>query len=117
MSSFNQASTIGFEEPENGVHPRRLSVIAQMLYNAAIINSHIQALVTTHSPKLPGFLNPEADYSTPVSLVICAKRGDETKFEYLHTGPLLVEKDAEDALDENYGGALEEILMRGDFGG
>ncbi len=120
MSPFNQASTIGFEEPENGVHPRRLSVIARILDNAALGDSHIQALVTTHSPKLPGFLNPaydKADYSSPVSLVICAKRGNETKFEYLHTGPLLVEKDAEDALNENYGGALEEILMRGDFGG
>ena len=120
MSKFNNASTIGFEEPENGVHPRRLSIIARLLENATRSDSHTQVLVTTHSPKLPGFLNPayvKSDYSSPVSLVICAKHGDETKFEYMHTGPLLLERDTEDALEEDGHTTFEEALMRGDFGG
>ena len=53
MSKFNSASTIGFEEPENGVHPRRLSVIARLLDNATRSDSNTQILVTTHSPRLP----------------------------------------------------------------
>ena len=122
MSPFNQASTIGFEEPENGVHPRRLKVIARMLDHSALGDSHIQAIVTTHSPKLPGFLNPiydKTDYSTPVSLVICSKHGNETKFEYMHNSPAFVEIDSEAALEEESTGVttLEELLMRGDFGG
>ena len=120
MSRFNSASTIGFEEPENGVHPRRLSIIARLLENTVGSDSHTQVLVTTHSPKLPGFLNPayvKSDDSGPVSLVICAKNGNETRFEYMHTGPLLLEKDAEDALEEGGHTTFEEALMRGDFGG
>ncbi len=122
MSPFNQASTIGFEEPENGVHPRRLKVIARMLDHSALGDSHIQAIVTTHSPKLPGFLNPiydKTDFSTQVSLVICSKHGNETKFEYMHNSPAFVEIDSEAALEEEFTGVatLEEVLMRGDFGG
>ncbi len=120
MSKFNNASTIGFEEPENGVHPRRLNIMARLLEGATGIDSHTQVLVTTHSPKLPGFLNPayvKSDDSSPVSLVICAKNGNETKFEYMHTGPLLLERDTEDALEEDGHTTFEEALMRGDFGG
>lgn len=43
---------IGFEEPENGVHPRRLELIAQLLWNLAHAGPprERQIIVTTHSP-------------------------------------------------------------------
>ena len=121
MSRFNKASTIGFEEPENGVHPRRLGIIARLLANSTQNDSHAQVLVTTHSPRLPEFLNPDYDntnFSTRVLLVICSKHNSETRFQHLDSSLMFARVDSEDALDEGYTKTtLEEVLMRGDFGG
>ena len=119
LSPFNKASTIGFEEPENGVHPRRLSVIARLLENAARRDSHMQIIATTHSPRLPDIL--EQDYlSSPerVLLAACSKRDNATKFEDIFESPIMrgkIESALEDADEDD--ATLEEILMRGDFGG
>ena len=40
---------IGLEEPENGVHPRRLQLIAELLQTRAELGE-TQMIVTTHSP-------------------------------------------------------------------
>ena len=42
-------SLIAFEEPENGVHPRRIELIAQLLISLAR-NQKRQVIATTHSP-------------------------------------------------------------------
>jgi predicted ATPase len=42
-------SLLAFEEPENGVHPRRLELIAQLLLSLATEQGR-QVVVTTHSP-------------------------------------------------------------------
>ena len=42
-------SLLAFEEPENGVHPRRLELIAQMLLSLALEQDR-QVVVATHSP-------------------------------------------------------------------
>jgi predicted ATPase len=42
-------SLLAFEEPENGVHPRRLELIVQLLSSFAVDPSR-QVVVTTHSP-------------------------------------------------------------------
>ena len=42
-------SLLAFEEPENGVHPRRVELIAKMLTSLAL-DRHRQVVVTTHSP-------------------------------------------------------------------
>lgn len=42
-------SLLAFEEPENGVHPRRLELIAQLLLSLAEEQKR-QVVVTTHSP-------------------------------------------------------------------
>ena len=118
LSQYNKASTIGFEEPENGVHPRRLSIIARLLENTVLRDSHVQVLVTTHSPRLPEFPRPEySALSDRVLLKACSKRNNETEFEYIHKSPLFVQVDAESALNEVDPVTLEEVLMRGDFGG
>ena len=118
LSRFNKASTIGFEEPENGVHPRRLSIIARLLENTVMRDSHVQILVTTHSPRLPEFLRP--DYSTlseRVLLAACSKHNNETKFEDIYDSPLFAQIDVESALEEDDPITLEEALMQGGFGG
>ena len=40
---------VAFEEPENGVHPRRIELIAELLISLAI-NQQRQVVLTTHSP-------------------------------------------------------------------
>ena len=42
-------SLLAFEEPENGVHPRRVELIAKMLTSLALDHRR-QVVVTTHSP-------------------------------------------------------------------
>ena len=48
-------SLIGFEEPENGVHPRRIQMIAEMLKTRASLGQ-TQYIVATHSPILPDLI-------------------------------------------------------------
>lgn len=46
---------VGFEEPENGVHPRRIRSIAELLKTQESLGQS-QYIVTTHSPTLPDLL-------------------------------------------------------------
>ena len=120
MSRFNSASTIGFEEPENGVHPRRLSVIARLLDDATRNDLNTQILVTTHSPRFPEFLNlgyDPMDCDARVSLIGSSKHNNETEFAELYKSPIFVRVDAEGALEKDGHTTFEEALMRGDFGG
>ncbi len=45
------APLVGFEEPENGIHPRRIALVASLLRSVAG-SAQIQLIVTTHSPHL-----------------------------------------------------------------
>ena len=46
-----------FEEPENGIHPNRLSLLLQLI-EQEVANSSMQIVITTHSPLLLNFLSP-----------------------------------------------------------
>jgi len=99
-------TVIGYEEPENGVHPRRLRLIADLIKNAAQFGK--QPLINTHSPILP-------EYFDPADLVVCSKERGETSFApFRDLGPLLQKVEISKALEET---PLRERLMRGDFGG
>ena len=52
-------SLVGFEEPETGVHPGRISLIAEMLKTSRYIGES-QYVVTTHSPILPDLIPDES---------------------------------------------------------
>ena len=54
-STKNPPSLVGIEEPENGIHPRRIKLIADML-QAHTRQEETQYIVTTHSPILPDML-------------------------------------------------------------
>ena len=49
-------AVVGFEEPENGVHPPRIQLIAELLKTRETLNQS-QYIVTTHSPILPDLLS------------------------------------------------------------
>ncbi len=107
LSPTNPATVVGLEEPENGVHPRRLRLIAELLQNAS---EHKQVIVNTHSPLLP-------DYFNRARFVRCVKHKGHTLFEPLpfrSEGDLFQRIDVEEALEETPMPMFHKML-RGDF--
>ncbi len=64
---------IAFEEPENGIHPRRVELIARLLESRTHAGNS-QFIVTTHSPIL-------VDYLPNDSLFVCKRIGTQTSIE------------------------------------
>jgi len=102
---------IGFEEPENGIHPRRIQMIAELLKTRSA-QSETQLIVTTHSPILPDRIPNE-------SLYVCRKQGGSTQITpYTDWGPdnLWRDKNIQEALDgEETPCSVSERMLRGDF--
>ncbi len=102
-------SLVGFEEPENGVHPRRIQLIADHLKTRAG-SGKTQYIVTTHSPTLPDLLPDE-------SLFTVRRSGRRTCTEpFSHWGPLGRQRDIDRSLDD--GGEklpVSQRILRGDF--
>jgi predicted ATPase len=97
---------LGFEEPENGVHPRRVRMIADLLRTRAQTGDS-QLIATTHSPILPDLIPDE-------SLFVCRKDDGRTDISPFNTwGPLGRRKDIAEALDERL--RPSQRIMRGDF--
>jgi len=98
----NPATMVAFEEPENGVHPVRLKIISELLRNAVELYGK-QIIVTTHSPILP-------EYFENRDLFICSKEKNQTKIKpFVDYGPLFRGRAIKHA--------LEDRIIRGDFGG
>jgi predicted ATPase len=101
LSPTSGSTTIGYEEPENGVHPRRLRNIAELLQTAA--DGSRQILVNTHSPVLPTYFRNE-------NLLVCSRIGATTKFTPFSTiGDLY--------RPHEIAAHLEDQIVRGDYGG
>jgi len=97
---------LGFEEPENGIHPRRIKLIAELLKTRAAAGES-QLIVTTHSPILPDLIPND-------SLFVCCKGQGRTEITSFETwGPLGRRQDIDKALDEQL--TPSERIMRGDF--
>lgn len=111
-------SLIAFEEPENGVHPRRLEIVADLLC-AIAANTDRQVVVTTHSPKLASLMLAKRDDLRWVELVVCDNQAGMTSFKSFDTyGPLFEDKEIRAALtSKSEDGLFDEMLMRGWFGG
>jgi predicted ATPase len=63
-----------FEEPENGIHPNRLSLLLQLM-EQEVANGSMQIVITTHSPLLLNFLSPESlEYAS-----LMYRKGDRTE--------------------------------------
>ncbi len=103
-SPLAQSTVVGYEEPENGVHPRRLRLIARLLQDAA--EGGMQLLVNTHSPILPNYFDDQV-------LIVCRRKGRQTEFvPFRAAGPLTRPLEIETALEET---PLPERIIRGDF--
>lgn len=98
---------LGFEEPENGIHPRRIRMIADLLKNRTA-SGETQLIVTTHSPILPDMLSDE-------NLFVCLKDRSQTVIKPFSTwGDLGREGDIHKFLNAEELPTSERIL-RGDF--
>jgi predicted ATPase len=101
---------VGFEEPENGIHPRRIELIAELLKTRATIGV-TQYIVTTHSPILPDLIPEDALYAV--------RRTDAgTRIEPLaYWGPLGRRAAAEHGAfaPEAHVLTVSERVLRGDF--
>ncbi|MXX38676.1 MAG: AAA family ATPase [Gemmatimonadetes bacterium] len=100
---------VGFEEPENGVHPRRIQLIAELLKTQETLQQ-TQYMVTTHSPILPDLL---ADSS----LFVTNRIDRKTRIEPFSTwGPLGRRSDIDQAFSEQQEALpVSERILRGDF--
>ena len=100
---------VGFEEPENGVHPRRIQLIAELLNTQRTLNN-TQYIVTTHSPVLVDLLETR-------SLFAVKRTHRTTRIESFSTwGPLGRSDDINRALsDEQDRLAVSERILRGDL--
>jgi predicted ATPase len=98
----NQATLIAFEEPENGIHPTRIKLIAEILKNATQ-QTEKQIIITTHSPILPEYFGDQ-------DLFVCYKENRQTVIKpFAGFGAMFKRQDIEHA--------LEDRILRGDFGG
>src|SRR5207244_929960 len=82
------------EEPENGIHPARIRMVAELLKTRANTKD-TQIIATTHSPTLLDLIPYE-------SLYICQKKNGRTVIEPLSkwgSGPLWREPDTDNALN------------------
>ncbi len=98
----NPATMVAFEEPENGVHPVRLRIISELLKNTSEATGK-QVIITTHSPILPGYFRND-------NLFVCRKKGNRTSVDpFPIVEPLFRGREIERA--------LEDKILRGDYGG
>ncbi len=100
-------AVLGFEEPENGIHPRRIKMIADLLKTRAG-SGETQLIVTTHSPILPDMIADE-------SLLVCRKQQHRTTITPFATwGALPRPADIDKALNAEEL-SVSELIMRGDL--
>jgi predicted ATPase len=99
---------IGLEEPENGVHPRRLRLIAELLQTRAELGE-TQLIVTTHSPLLVDLIPDEYLY-------VCRKREGGTQIEAFTSLKLWRGREISEALeDEEEPLSVSAQILRGDL--
>lgn len=100
---------VGFEEPENGVHPRRVQLIAEFLKTQENLRNS-QYIVTTHSPILP-------DQVGGKSLFVVRRKDRNTRIDPFSTwGPLWQRRDIDEAFDDSREGLpISQRILRGDF--
>jgi predicted ATPase len=108
-------SLLAFEEPENGVHPRRLELIVQLLSSLAIQQKR-QLIVTTHSPLFcNAVLKISRSHPEDIRLLRIRRSGAATEVRAFEvSGPLFKDQEIEQALAEgNEDNLFESLLLRG----
>ena len=108
-------SLLAFEEPENGVHPRRLELIAELLLALAMDQGR-QVVVTTHSPLFCDAVL-RAARSAPRDIgLFNVRRGDGGTVvkHFSASGPLFKDQEVIEALTSGTeDGLFESLMLRG----
>ncbi|MCA9512308.1 MAG: ATP-binding protein [Myxococcales bacterium] len=113
------ARVIAFEEPENGVHLRRLDLIAQLLASLALDRGR-QVIVTSHSPHFcQQILALQREAPDDIGLFIISHSGGATRCERLTAiGPLFEDSEVRRAMTaRGEDGMFERMVLRGLAGG
>jgi predicted ATPase len=108
-------SLVAFEEPENGVHPRRLELIAQLLLSLALEQER-QVVVTTHSPLFcDAVLKGASSRPGDVGLFNVRRDGHATVVQPFDvTGPMFKDHEIAKALTSGTeDGLFQSLLLRG----
>jgi predicted ATPase len=105
---------VAFEEPENGVQPRRIETIADLLVSMARRGER-QVIVTTHSPVLVSAMwSRRSAGNDQILLLRCSESAAGTRIEPVDFSPLLrdqeISKDLASPDDER---VISEVLLRG----
>jgi len=106
---------IAFEEPENGVHPRRIGVIADLLSSMADQGRN-QVVVTTHSPTLISAMYRRAlEAPARIKIFHCSQHGRSTEVKLFQPpGPLFEDAEIRSSLTgPEDSGLVEAMLLRG----
>lgn len=112
-------SLIAFEEPENGVHPRRIELIAQMLGSLACGKTpKRQVILTTHSPLFCGsILRMARDRGEEIRIYRATQREGRSEFSRVDPmGPLFEDAEIRRGLiSPEEERIFEELALRGVF--
>lgn len=106
---------VAFEEPENGVHPRRIELIAKLLHSLAV-DQRRQVIVTTHSPLFCDAVLRLGEQGPPSIGLYNVKRDYRgTRIsEFKRTGQLFSDMEIAQALrNESEDGLFETLMLRG----
>jgi len=108
-------SLLAFEEPENGVHPRRLELIAELIASLALDQKR-QIIVTTHSPLFcDAILKRAKDERDKIVLLNVKQREQGSQVNRFETGgPLFDGQQLDEALTVgSEDGLFQSLIMRG----
>ena len=105
---------LAFEEPENGVHPRRIELIAELLVSLAV-NQGRQLVVTTHSPLFCNAMRNRAETYPEIGLFNVRQTDMGTVvIPFESQGPLFRDAEITKALTaETEDGLFESLMLRG----
>jgi predicted ATPase len=103
-------AVVGYEEPENGVHPARLREMLALLKNSSSREDGPQFFLTTHSPEVMNNLETELFFH-------CTRGNGETVVTRREDLPLLAASQLADAKSELQGDRqlLGDLVARGDI--
>jgi len=108
-------SLLAFEEPENGVHPRRLELIAELLLSLCLQRKR-QVLVTTHSPLFASIILRRAREDPRLVQLFQVQQGlrGTTVRRFDSKNPLFDDQEiARALLSESEDAVFTGLLMRG----
>jgi len=114
------STLVAFEEPENGVHPRRIEVIASLL-ESMVDEGRRQVIVTSHSPTFVAhMLKRREEAPEKIQLLRCHQADGATEISpFGRAGPLFDQPDVRNALasPEDPRMRIEAMLEQGWFDG